>query len=185
MHEAEEKFKGVCQGMKVLVVDDLLPNRELIKEYFEVLGCTGDYARNGQEAVDMVRKNQYDVCLMDFQMPVMDGIEATKIIRQELKSEVVIIALTGVATIDELRDEQLLCQAYQHERPRYGDACLQKAGIRSDQIIFVPRRSSCCAGCPRWRAVPDWVGWWPWIDWTSKSLACFGRVFAERWDGLD
>ena len=103
MHEAEEKFKGVCQGMKVLVVDDLLPNRELIKEYFEVLGCTGDYARNGQEAVDMVRKNQYDVCLMDFQMPVMDGIEATKIIRQELKSEVVIIALTGVATIDELR----------------------------------------------------------------------------------
>jgi CheY-like chemotaxis protein len=106
--DGSNELKDVCKGMKVLVVDDLRPNLALIKAYFETLGCEGDYAKNGLEAVEKVRHNKYDICLMDFQMPLMGGIEATKIIRQELKSDMVIIALTGSATIEDLR-EGLAC----------------------------------------------------------------------------
>jgi CheY-like chemotaxis protein len=94
---------NLCKGMHVLVVDDIKPNLDLIKAYFEILGCTGDYALNGQEAVNKIKEHHFDACLMDFQMPVMGGIEATKIIRQELKSNIPIIALTGSATIEDLK----------------------------------------------------------------------------------
>ena len=108
MGDQKNQLKDVCKGMKVLVVDDLFPNRALLKAYFEILGCEGDYAQNGLEAVEKVRENKYDICLMDFQMPVMNGLEATKIIREELGSDMVIIALTGSATIEDLR-EGLCC----------------------------------------------------------------------------
>lgn len=108
MTDDKKDLRGICRGMKVLVVDDLPPNLALIKGYFEVLGCEGDYATNGQEAVEKVRNNRYHLCLMDFQMPVMSGIEATKIIREELKSDIPIMALTGSATVEDLR-EGLCC----------------------------------------------------------------------------
>ncbi len=98
-----KNLDGLCKGMHVLVVDDLKPNLDLMKAYFEVLGCSGDYALNGVEAINKIKANQYDVCLMDFQMPVMGGIEATKVIRGELKSNIPIIALTGSATIEDLK----------------------------------------------------------------------------------
>ena len=63
---------------------------------FEVLGC----ARNGQEAIELARKNVPDIILMDISMPVMDGIEATKRIRAMDRSDahmVPIIALTANA----------------------------------------------------------------------------------------
>ncbi len=103
-HMAEEL---ACKGIKVLVVEDVLPNQALIKAYFQQFGCEGDYASNGQEAVDMLRSNidQYDLCLMDMQMPVMDGLEATRIIRKEISKDFPIIALTAAA----LKEDQDQC----------------------------------------------------------------------------
>ncbi len=98
-----KNLNNLCQGMHVLVVDDIKPNLDLIKAYFEILGCTGDYAENGLEAVNKIKERHYDVCLMDFQMPVMGGIEATRIIRSELKLNIPIIALTGSASIEDLK----------------------------------------------------------------------------------
>lgn len=60
-----------CAGVRVLVVEDSLPNQELLKIHLEILGCSADYALNGKEALEFLGKNQYDVCLMDLQMPVM------------------------------------------------------------------------------------------------------------------
>ncbi|VAX35913.1 diguanylate cyclase/phosphodiesterase (GGDEF & EAL domains) with PAS/PAC sensor(s) [hydrothermal vent metagenome] len=94
--EKKEEQEESCAGIKVLVVEDALPNQMLIQAYFEQLGCEGDYANNGQAAIEKLKEgNDYDLCLMDLQMPVMGGIEATEIIRKEITKELPIIALTA------------------------------------------------------------------------------------------
>ncbi len=84
-----------CDGIKVLVVDDSLTNIELIKAYFESIGCVGAYAVNGQEAIEMIKQDSYDVCFMDLQMPILNGFAAAQIIRQEISQDLPIIALTA------------------------------------------------------------------------------------------
>ncbi len=91
-HLAEEL---ICKGLKILVAEDNIANQELIKSFFEILGCVGDYASNGQEAIEKLLKNTYDLCLMDLQMPIMSGIAATRIIRKELLKNIPILALTA------------------------------------------------------------------------------------------
>ena len=84
--------------MNVLVVDDDLLNREIISEF---IGDTGsisvDEAENGQQACQMVADKDYDVIYMDIMMPVLDGMSATKNIRQlkGLGSPPIIVAVTA------------------------------------------------------------------------------------------
>lgn len=81
--------------LQVLVVDDYEMNRMLIGELLNHnYGINADFANNGEEAVEMVQKNRYDLVLMDVNMPVMDGIQATKLIRKE-HPDLPIIALTA------------------------------------------------------------------------------------------
>jgi len=81
---------------RVLVVDDGAENRELVKLLLEEAGATVDEAENGQVGVDKAVTGNYDVILMDVQMPVMDGFTATRTIREKgLKTS--IIALTANA----------------------------------------------------------------------------------------
>ncbi len=93
-----------CKGIKVLVVEDSLPNQELIKAYFDILGCEGNYANNGQEAIEKLKMGKYDLCLMDVMMPVMGGIEATKMIRKEISKDIPIVALTA-AVLDKDKEK--------------------------------------------------------------------------------
>lgn len=93
-----------CEGIRILVVEDSMPNQELMRVHLEDLGCIVDIASNGQEAVDMLRKKEYDICFMDLQMPVMGGMQAAQTIRTELKSKIPIIALTA-AEIEEERQK--------------------------------------------------------------------------------
>lgn len=93
-----------CAGVKVLVVEDSLPNQELLKIHLETLECTADYALNGKEAIEYLKTNTYDICLMDLQMPIMGGVETSKYIRTELKNSVPIVALTA-AEIQEEREK--------------------------------------------------------------------------------
>jgi len=83
------------KGVRILLVEDAKANQDLMKAYFEMIGCIGDYASNGLEAIDKIKNNSYDLCLMDIQMPVMGGIEATKIIREQVNKDIPIIALTA------------------------------------------------------------------------------------------
>lgn len=81
--------------IRVLVVDDNLVNRMLIGELLShYYGITADNATNGEEAVEMVMRNSYDLVFMDINMPVMDGTEATRILRQN-NVDLPIIALTA------------------------------------------------------------------------------------------
>jgi CheY-like chemotaxis protein len=104
--EKEAIDKISCEGVRVLVVEDSVPNQELLKVHFESLGCSCEYVGNGQEAIEKIQKNDYDICFMDLQMPVMGGIEAARIIRNELKKTMPIIALTA-AEVEEEKDKCL------------------------------------------------------------------------------
>jgi CheY-like chemotaxis protein len=84
-----------------LVVEDIALNQLLMKTLLEDFGFKMDVASNGEIAIDMMRKNCYDIVLMDLQMPIMNGFDATRYIRKEMKSKVPIIALTAdVTTVD-------------------------------------------------------------------------------------
>ena len=81
--------------LKLLVAEDNLINQKLILHILNRLGYTPDMAGNGLEALEAVQKYCYDIILMDVQMPEMDGLEATEIIRKQNIKQPVIIALTA------------------------------------------------------------------------------------------
>jgi CheY-like chemotaxis protein/HPt (histidine-containing phosphotransfer) domain-containing protein len=80
--ELEEtvNFKDL-DSLKILVAEDVALNQFLIKHILESWGCEVTIVSNGKDAVEKVKKQPFDVILMDIQMPEMDGITATKIIR--------------------------------------------------------------------------------------------------------
>ncbi len=67
--------------MRILLVEDNVINQKLALRLLEKMGYRADVASNGKEGVKAVETNQYDLVLMDVQMPEMDGIQATKAIR--------------------------------------------------------------------------------------------------------
>jgi len=84
---------------KILVAEDIEINQMLVKNLLEEWGCNVDIAVNGLEAVKKVKETDYDLILMDIQMPVMDGITATHEIRnlpQPGKENVMIMAFTSI-----------------------------------------------------------------------------------------
>jgi len=89
------------KGIKVLVVEDMALNQLLMKTLLDDFGFERDIAENGQIAIDKLKTKSYDIILMDLQMPVMNGFEATEYIRNTMNSKIPIVALTAdVTTVD-------------------------------------------------------------------------------------
>jgi PAS domain S-box-containing protein len=88
-------------NIKVLVVEDIPLNQLLMKTLLDDFGFERDIAENGEIAIEKLRNKNYDIILMDLQMPVMNGFEATEYIRETLNLQIPIIALTAdVTTVD-------------------------------------------------------------------------------------
>lgn len=94
--------------MKILVTEDNLINQKLIKRILNKLGYKIDIANNGREAVEMNSVELYDVIIMDIQMPVMDGYQATTLIREIAPVQPYIIAMTANA----LAEDREICLSY-------------------------------------------------------------------------
>ena len=100
--------KELCDqlaGQSVLLVEDNEFNQIVAMALLEMVAIKADVAQDGQEAVDMVMAGAYDLVLMDLQMPIMDGYEASRIIRTlPDKAGLLIIALTADATASGKRE---------------------------------------------------------------------------------
>jgi CheY-like chemotaxis protein len=88
------------EGVRILLAEDSEDNATVIRLYLTKEGAKLTYVRNGQEAIEAVRSGDFDILLMDIQMPLLDGLEATRQIRQ-LGFKMPIIALTAHALRDD------------------------------------------------------------------------------------
>lgn len=106
IRETKEEASEKTIGKHILLVEDNPDNRLLIKAYLKKTTHSLDEAENGALAVDMYKENSYDLVLMDVQMPVMDGHQATRLIRDwekdKNKARTPIISLTAHAIKEEV-----------------------------------------------------------------------------------
>jgi len=109
--EEEEKNKedraikeNFLKKLSLLVVEDNEMNQKLITKILEIWDVTFDLSINGMEAISLTQQKQYDMILMDINMPIIDGVEATNIIRkdkQNLNHKTPIMAMTAAALLEE------------------------------------------------------------------------------------
>lgn len=94
--------KGIFNFKKVLMAEDVIVNQFLARVILESEGFVVDIANNGKEALTLLNQNDYDLILMDIQMPEMDGVTTSRLIRQlkdPQKASLPIIALTANALV--------------------------------------------------------------------------------------
>ena len=113
------------QYINILIVDDIVVNRLLLKEIIKQIGHKYFEAGNGKEAIQIIKSEKIDLIMMDIEMPVMNGLETTKYIRKELNSplrNIPIIALTAYNPNDffenfkDIGFNELICKPYLVEK---------------------------------------------------------------------
>jgi two-component system, cell cycle response regulator DivK len=92
----DSSSESLSDKKRVLVVDDFDDGREMYAEYLEFAGFQVETACNGQEAVEKAQNGSPDIILMDLSLPVMDGWEATRLIKQDTRTrDIPVMALSG------------------------------------------------------------------------------------------
>lgn len=91
-------------NLNVLLAEDNEDNREVALKFMTNMGVNVDEAVNGHEALEMIRAKPYDLVLMDIQMPIMDGLSATRALRNEGFTELPVVAISAHATVEEYQN---------------------------------------------------------------------------------
>lgn len=99
--KSENSGQHVDHSVTILMCEDNEMNQRLAKTVIANFGFHLDIANNGKEGIELLRQKSYDLILMDLQMPEMDGYQATKYIRNEMKSNIPIIAMTAHSLVGE------------------------------------------------------------------------------------
>lgn len=94
IHKLSKEF-SIDYPLTILVAEDNLVNQRWVTKILTKLGYEADVVNNGKEVLEVVSSKQYDLILMDVQMPEMDGMEATRMIRLCLAAQPVVIAMTA------------------------------------------------------------------------------------------
>lgn len=135
VNEPQQNAESRLEKLSVLLVEDNMINIYFMKQLFIRWNIKADFAENGALAVGRVQNNKYDVILMDMQMPVMDGIEATLMIRSLADSEKAntpVIALTASIT-NEIKEEILRSGMNDYLQKPF-----ELADLKSKLLKFVP-----------------------------------------------
>lgn len=106
--EIIELESSEVKNIKILVVEDVKLNQLLIKTLLDDFGFEYDIVANGKLAIQKLEINKYDIILMDMLMPIMNGYEATEYIRNTMKSQIPIIALTADVSTFDLQKSKIL-----------------------------------------------------------------------------
>jgi CheY-like chemotaxis protein len=99
-HAGAGNFSGALKGRRILLVEDSLDNQEIFTLFLQRAGATVDLAKSGDEALIKAGTYEYDIILMDIQLPIVDGKQATRILRKRGWKKP-IIALTAHALEEE------------------------------------------------------------------------------------
>lgn len=102
----KKQLKYTDKNTRILLVDDVEENRMLIKAMLKGTDHELTSCSNGAEAVEYANKQKFDLILMDLNMPVMDGLEATKLIRSEGKNRTTVIVMLTASII---KGDELVC----------------------------------------------------------------------------
>jgi PAS domain S-box-containing protein len=104
----EHESASGTSKLKILLAEDNLVNQKVALKQLQSLGYNADVAANGQEVLALLKKDPYDLILMDCQMPVLDGIATTQAIRHQYKShqhQPIIVAMTANA----MKEDKQMC----------------------------------------------------------------------------
>ncbi len=89
-----DELKSI-EGVKILIVEDNVLNQRIVNLVLTKMGAICESVANGAEAIEKIIDTHFDIILMDINMPVMDGYETARHLRQVLKNQTPIIALTA------------------------------------------------------------------------------------------
>jgi signal transduction histidine kinase/DNA-binding NarL/FixJ family response regulator len=109
LRPARRRVTGYAGPVKtILIVDDVVANREMLADLLRALGFAIEEAGNGKEALEQVAMMPPDLVLMDIMMPIMDGLEATRLLRASPDhAEVPIIAISASATAEDQQESMV------------------------------------------------------------------------------
>jgi len=126
---------NVDSDICILVVEDTRVNQQIISVMLNLLNVNTTIVNNGQEAVDICQTRQFDAILMDCHMPIMDGYEATRVLRSfdDWRYEVPIIAVTA----NVMKEHKSLC--YKSGMNDFLTKPVEPKKIRSALIKHIPR----------------------------------------------
>ncbi len=169
-----DDIKGL-ETSHILLVEDNNINQEIIIGLLENSGINIDIASNGKEAIELYTNKSYDLILMDLQMPVMDGYEATKIIR-ETDKVIPIIALTANAMVQDIEQTKLIGMNEHLNKPidveKLYATLVKYISISKDSIITTKQISPEQIKLPTFKIIDSEIG----LSYVSQNRKLYLKI---------